>query len=502
MSKRIRYSVVVPTTGRPSLKVLLDAVDKAAGPAPQEVVVVDDRPEITSPLTLPPMALPVHVLRSGGHGPAAARNVGWRSTAAEWIAFLDDDVVPGSDWRTRLAADLVPLAADVAASQGRIVVPLPEDRQPTDWERGTAGLQDARWITADMAYRRSVLAQLGGFDERFRRAYREDADLALRALESGYRIEYGRRTTLHPVRPAGFFASVRAQAGNADDALMRRRHGRLWRQRSAAGRGRLRQHIATAAAAVAAVGFTWWRRTRPLGGLAIAAWAVLTTEFALRRILPGPRSRREITRMALTSVAIPLLACFHRLRGELQWRRVPRFEPTRLPGALLFDRDDTLIHDVPYNGDPAKVRPVDGAREVLQRLRELKVPIGVISNQSGIARGLFSAEQLTAVNARVEQLLGPFDTWQLCPHDDGDGCRCRKPRSGLVRQAAAALGVSVRSCVVIGDTGADVQAANAAGATGILVPTARTLPDEVTAARHVVGDLAAAVELALRVGTR
>jgi histidinol-phosphate phosphatase family protein len=164
---------------------------------------------------------------------------------------------------------------------------------------------------------------------------------------------------------------------------------------------------------------------------------------------------------------------------------------------VLFDRDDTLIADVPYLNDPGRVEPVPGAADVLRRLREAGVKVGVVSNQSGVARGLISPEQLAAVNARVDELLGPFGTWQVCVHGDADGCPCRKPAPGLVRQAAEALGVDPRRCVVIGDTGADVAAAEAAGARGILVPTARTRAEEILSARQVATDLTDAVELAM-----
>src|SRR3954471_18996455 len=100
--------------------------------------------------------------------------------------------------------------------------------------------------------------------------------------------------------------------------------------------------------------------------------------------------------------------------------------------AVLLDRDGTLIEDVPYNGDPALVRPMPGARAALDRLRATGLRLGVVTNQSGLARQRFTAEQLRLVNARVEELLGPFDTWQVCPHDDADGCSCRKPRPGLI----------------------------------------------------------------------
>ncbi|GAA3575021.1 hypothetical protein GCM10022197_35100 [Microlunatus spumicola] len=168
--------------------------------------------------------------------------------------------------------------------------------------------------------------------------------------------------------------------------------------------------------------------------------------------------------------------------------------------AVLFDRDGTIVHDVPYNRDPDLVAPVDGAREVLDSLRRRGVAVGVVSNQSGIARGLITPEQLTAVNARVDELLGPFDTWQVCPHGSGDGCACRKPAPGMVLAAAAALGVDPSACVVIGDIGADVGAALAAGARAVLVPTPVTRAEEVAFAREhaaVASDLGQAVEIAL-----
>ncbi|MFB9247180.1 D-glycero-alpha-D-manno-heptose-1,7-bisphosphate 7-phosphatase [Sphaerisporangium melleum] len=163
------------------------------------------------------------------------------------------------------------------------------------------------------------------------------------------------------------------------------------------------------------------------------------------------------------------------------------------PDAVLFDRDGTLVEDVPYNADPGLVRPMPGARAALDRLREAGLALGVVTNQAGVARGLIGAEALRRVNARVEELLGPFGVWAVCPHDDGDGCDCRKPRPGLIIRAAGALGVAPAACVVVGDIGRDVAAARAAGARAILVPTPVTLPEEVAAAPEVARDLADAV---------
>ncbi|HEV7906989.1 MAG TPA: glycosyltransferase [Pseudonocardiaceae bacterium] len=318
----VDYAVVIPTVGRESLHVVVQTLLRGSGPSPREIIVVDDRPEPTTPL-LTGLPLAVRVLRSGGRGPAAARNVGWRATRSEWVAFLDDDVVPAANWAEQLVADLRGLPAEVGASKAHIRVPLPEERRPTDAERGTAGLETARWITADMAFRRAVLAQIDGFDERFPRAYREDAELALRVLRNGHRIVDGERETVHPVRSSGFFASLRAQRGNADDALMRRLHGAGWRSAIGGSPGRLRQHALTTAAGIASVVLGLAGRKRS-GGVAAALWALLTAEFATRRVLAGPREPDEVLRMLVTSVAIPPAACAHRVRGELRfWNERP-----------------------------------------------------------------------------------------------------------------------------------------------------------------------------------
>jgi D-glycero-D-manno-heptose 1,7-bisphosphate phosphatase len=172
----------------------------------------------------------------------------------------------------------------------------------------------------------------------------------------------------------------------------------------------------------------------------------------------------------------------------------PRATP---PAAVLFDRDGTLVVDVPYNGDPTRVEPMPGARAALDRLRAAGIPTAVVSNQSGVARGLLTLEQVAAVNARVDELLGPLGPWLICPHGPDDGCGCRKPAPGLVVDAARALGVEPTACALVGDIGADVDAARAAGARGVLVPTPRTLAGEVAAAPAVAPDLPTAVDLLL-----
>ncbi len=280
----------------------------------------------------------ITVLAGKAAGPASARNVGWRASRAPWIAFVDDDVVVGERWLEELAHDLRDAARDVAGSQGRITVPLPSGRRPTDWERNVAALETSQWITADCAYRRSELLAVGGFDERFRRAYREDADIALRIVARGKRIVPGARRAQHPPRPgrlerqrpaAGRQRRRRADASRCTDAIGARAPARRavrsarTRRPSRPHRSRSRSRSRAAAA-----------NPRLCG----AAYALLAARFAWRRIAPGPRTPHEIGAMALTSLVIPFAAVMHRLRGIARVRALlrdaehaPRPAPARGP---------------------------------------------------------------------------------------------------------------------------------------------------------------------------
>ncbi|MET9957095.1 glycosyltransferase [Streptomyces sp. NPDC006339] len=329
------YAVVVPTTGRPSLRLCLEALARSGGRPPSRVIVVHDRPGRDG--SVPELPVPEELRRvtsvvpGPARGPAAARNVGARHAGdVPWIVFLDDDVVPSARWGEDLARDLAEASAGTAAVAARIEVPLPQDRRPTDGERNTAALATARWITADMAVRREALEAVGGFDERFRRAFREDADLALRLLDGGWLLAQGRRRTAHPPRQGGRWLSVRQQAGNGDDVLMRRLHGPDWRTRAGAPRGRLPRHRALTAVGAAALvcAVTGHRRAAAVCG---ALWGAGTAEFTLARVLPGPRTRAEVLDMILTSAAIPPAATWHWLRGLVAHHHARPRPPARPP---------------------------------------------------------------------------------------------------------------------------------------------------------------------------
>ncbi|MFL5737814.1 MAG: D-glycero-alpha-D-manno-heptose-1,7-bisphosphate 7-phosphatase [Actinomycetota bacterium] len=160
-----------------------------------------------------------------------------------------------------------------------------------------------------------------------------------------------------------------------------------------------------------------------------------------------------------------------------------------LPAAVLLDRDGTLIVDVPCNRDRSRVVPMPGAFEALERFRAAGIPLALVSNQAAVGRGDLTLEDVVSINARVEELLGELGPRMICTHREEQRCGCRKPDPGLILRAAGALGVDPERCVMIGDTGADVEAALAAGARAILVPNEVTRPAEILRAPEVAGSL-------------
>ncbi len=156
--------------------------------------------------------------------------------------------------------------------------------------------------------------------------------------------------------------------------------------------------------------------------------------------------------------------------------------------AVLLDRDGTIVRDEPYNGDPALVEPLPGAKAALDELRGLGLGIAIVSNQSGVARGLISRAAVEAVNVRVVELLGPFDVVLFCAHGPEDGCACRKPQPGMLLEAMRVMGVDAHECVMVGDKNDDMEAARAAGVRSLKVDAKVGLAHAMPALRCLYGE--------------
>ena len=158
--------------------------------------------------------------------------------------------------------------------------------------------------------------------------------------------------------------------------------------------------------------------------------------------------------------------------------------------ALFLDRDGTIIVDVGYPRDPAKVALLPGAAEALAALAPL-VALVIVSNQSGLARGVIAPAEAAAVHARVAELLAaagaPLAGAWYCPHGPDDRCACRKPAPGLLLEAAAALDLDLAASVIVGDKPSDVAAGHAAGCRAALLFAGADAPPSALAAADVVG---------------
>lgn len=145
--------------------------------------------------------------------------------------------------------------------------------------------------------------------------------------------------------------------------------------------------------------------------------------------------------------------------------------------AVFFDKDGTLVHDVPHNVDPTLLRLTPGACEAIHCLRDAGFALVVVTNQSGVARGLFPAAALNPIRSELERLLKiSFDGFKICPHHPRGtvapyavACTCRKPRPGLLLAAARDLGLDLARSWMIGDILDDIEAGSRAGCRTVLV---------------------------------
>jgi D-glycero-D-manno-heptose 1,7-bisphosphate phosphatase len=150
--------------------------------------------------------------------------------------------------------------------------------------------------------------------------------------------------------------------------------------------------------------------------------------------------------------------------------------------AVFLDRDGTINEEVNYLGDPALLKLTPGAAQAIHRLNSHNIPVIVVTNQAGIARGYFNEAQMHLVHQALDLMLAPdnakIDAYYFCPHHPTAGigdykitCNCRKPHPGMLYQASQDLYLDLSKSYLVGDKLTDIQAGNLAGCQTILVET-------------------------------
>ncbi|AJP57599.1 glycosyl transferase family 2 [Pandoraea vervacti] len=316
-------SVVVPTWRRPDLlhRCLTALCSQQFDAEAFEIIIADDGPDdatreaverIGARMAGAPAVIYLPVTRT--QGPAAARNAGWRHARASVVAFTDDDTIPDPLWLRGGCAALLREPEAVAVT-GEIDMPIPDP--PTDYERDASGLAHAEFATANCFVRRSALEAVGGFDERFTRAWREDADLmfALRAVGA---ISFAQGAkVVHPVRPAHWGVSIGQQSKVFFDALLYKKYPTLYRRHIRPSPPWL-YYTAGIALLGAVVLFAFAQL--PMAIVALAVWAAATAMFCVRRLRHTVRTPAHVAEMVWTSIVIPPVSLYWRMRGGLHFK--------------------------------------------------------------------------------------------------------------------------------------------------------------------------------------
>ena len=317
-----RISVIIPTYQRPELlRKCLDALAQQTLPPEQfEVLVVDDGDEPQTALAVrravQETGLAIRYLAQPvRRGPAAARNRGWRVALSSLIAFTDDDCIPDSNW---LKAALAGFDRGASVLTGQLTMPLPAN--PTAHDRTTALLETAEFITANLFCRRSALEAVGGFDEAFDSAWREDSELQFKLLRIGIPITpCPEAVIVHPMRPAPWYAPLRDERKNRYDALLYRKHPDLFRQRIPTYSSLVRRYYLTVSAVLvsgmAAVAGQW---TMVSAGMGI--WGLLTVVLLAEQLARQTLTGQRVGQALVLSVATPFLSVYWRIYGAVKYR--------------------------------------------------------------------------------------------------------------------------------------------------------------------------------------
>jgi len=326
----IEISVVIPTYKRPQLlNRCLDALQQQVfSEGAFEIIIVTDGPDLET----------IHAINSRDDwfmykicspgkkkGPAAARNFGWQMASGKLILFTDDDCIPGPYWvKSYWLAYNVCIRQGATgrlmdrplAFRGPVAVPCP--KRPTDYEKNTAGLATADFVTANCACSRLALERVGGFDETFAMAWREDSDLEFKLIRNGIPILHvSSAHVTHPVRKAGWGVSLKEQKKSMYNALLYKKDPALFRKK-------IYSHpywnyyaiIYCLLTSIVTALFRYW----PLAIAAGCGWLLLTAAFIAKRLKGTSLSFSHITEMVLTSLFIPFLSVYWTWYGSFRFK--------------------------------------------------------------------------------------------------------------------------------------------------------------------------------------
>jgi glycosyltransferase involved in cell wall biosynthesis len=323
VKKNVKVSVVIPTFKRPYLlgKCLLNLSRQSFDRDLYEIITVTDGPDAETRRVVNELREKLNFdfqcwsLPKKG-GPAAARNYGWRQAHGELIIFTDDDCLPEENFISGFWEAYGKRGNECVVFTGKVIVPRSEP--PTDYENNIAHLETAEFVTANCACAKSCLQKVGGFDEEFLAAWREDSELQFKFISHQIPIlSVPESRVVHPVRTARWGVSLSEQKKSMYNALLYKKYPTLFREKIF--KSPLWSYYAIDILLLAAVASLFIQKPI-VTVLLTAGWLMMVSFFIHRRLNRTSRSVSHVTEMIFTSLLIPILSVFWTLYGAFRFK--------------------------------------------------------------------------------------------------------------------------------------------------------------------------------------
>ena len=321
------FSVVIPTYKQPAVLLkCLDALSRQRLPRSQfEIIIVGegDLPETEMAVQL----FAKQIARNGGplevrylsqperKGPAAARNRGWRAARGHIIAFTDEDCLPEPEWLSSVLPCFL-RGAQVVMGQMRVHLP----NRPTPLDRTATLLKRSDFLSANCFCRKATLERVRGFEEAFNTAWHEDSDLQFKFIQAGIPIgKCPEAVVVYHIHPYPWYGLLRDERNNSYDALLYKRHPRLFRERVPSSRRQAFHYYAIVLSiAVSLVCLPMGQASISLTGLGI--WAALSLALVRRYLPRDPLTWPIIKYTVITALATPFVSIYWRLYGACKYK--------------------------------------------------------------------------------------------------------------------------------------------------------------------------------------
>ncbi|GAA4451720.1 glycosyltransferase [Nibrella saemangeumensis] len=301
----------------------LDALSQQQLPSEQfEIIVVDDGNDEATAETVTEFARTTgietrYLAQPQRRGMAAARNRGWKAARGRIIAFTEDDCLPQPDWLSNALA-IFKRGAQVISGQVRV----PIKHRTAHHDRSTAFIDSINFVTTNCFCLRSIIQRVGGFEEQFDIAWREDSDLQFKLLQLGVTIlKCPDVRIIHPIQQSSWWSSLKEERKQSYDALLYKRHPELFKQRIPVYRSLVVRYYASVISVLIGL-LALMMGNVFMAGAGFALWFVLSLSLIINRLTTSGAGAdlKNFSYAVLTGLATPFLSVYWRLHGAVKYK--------------------------------------------------------------------------------------------------------------------------------------------------------------------------------------